>query len=138
MARALLVNRGLGGGERVLLMKDFGLLGVFTPSLALLKDLSLPFFLCLLQFDPPASVCCLGISSPFLYQELCAGCSLRQPVLLSDLPIMPSFHPSILTSIVTSSDRLFPTNLSLLFQYFPFFGSHYYLWKLFHPLICLY
>lgn len=121
MARALLVNIGLWGGERVLLMKYSGLLGVFTPSLALLKDLSPPFFLCLLQCNHPASVCCLGMSSPFLYQELCTGCSLCRPVLLSDLPMMPSSHPSILTSIVTSSDRLFPTNLSLFISISLFF-----------------
>lgn len=97
----------MSGWGEFWLIKGSGLLRILTSPLALLQDLSPPFFLSLLHRSHPASVCSLDMSSPFLHQELCTGCSL-----CLDCPSLISYH-SVLTSIVTSSERPFQTSSSL-------------------------
>lgn len=122
MARALLVNVGFGDGERVLLMKYSGLLRVFTPSLALLKDVSPPFFLCLLQCNRPASVCSLAYQVPSCIKNFALAVPFVDlsflQIFLRCLPLILQFSPKLLLPL---SDRLFPTNPSLCISISPFF-----------------
>lgn len=111
------MNIGLGSGE-LWLIKGSSLLRILMPSLALLQNMSPPFFPSLLHCSHPASVAPWTCQVPSFIKNF--GCSL----CLGCLSLRSCYH-SILSSIVTSSERTFLTNLSLFIPILlPAFGQH--------------